>query len=240
MSAFTLVTSRRSRQQSRRPLRVNTEHKSPAQLLSQRGSRDFRRQFPTNYDASGHHAGATSAVPHGAWRGTFKLSNTQTFPQRMKYSAKQPKPIERHSTVTPQKRDCAYCHEDDHHIRDCQKAAAATAKKQAQKRQSKHERSTERFSRAQENLRKQVIAAQQAKIMAQQPVVEEENDTSDSEAESVDEIQVVDNSEQIALLTQQIAEAKANLDCARWADAADIEDEIEELEEHLAKLTSSI
>jgi len=239
MSAFTIVT-RRSRQQPRRPLRVNTEYKSPAQLLSQRGSRDFRHQFPTNYNSSGHHAAATSVAPQGAWRGTFKLSNnTQTFPKRMKYSAKQTRPIERHSTVAPQKRDCAYCHEDDHHIRDCQKAADATAKKQAQKRQSKHERSTERFSRAEENLRKQVIAAQQAKIMAQQPVVEEENDTSDSDAESIDEIQVVDNSEQIALVTQQIAEARANLDCARWADACDIEDEIEELEEQLATLTSS-
>jgi len=240
MATFTLITSNRSHQHPRRTLRVDTEYKSPAQLLSQRGSMDFRRQFPTNYDASRNHAPTTSTGPQGAWRGTFKMSNnTNTFPQRMKYSAKKSGPIERHSTVAPQKRDCAYCHEGDHHIRDCQKAAVATAKKQVHNPQSKHERSIERFSRAEEKLRKQVIAAQQAKIMAQQPVVEEENDTSDSDTESVDEIQVVDNSEQIAVVTKQIAEAKANLHCARWADAADIEDEIEELEEKLATLTST-
>ena len=234
MSAFTLVTSRRSRQQRRTPLRVQTEHKSPAQLIAERGSRDFRRQFPTNHDASGHYA-AVAVAPQGAWKSTFKVNHNAVQPA--------PKQVVRRAKVAPKKAaaatltiECSYCH-GEHHIRTCQRAAYATAKKQAWKRRAKKESAEQRFSRAEERLRQQILAAQMAKKLEQQPVVEENSDSSDSDSdEEEEEIHTVDNSEKIADLEKQIEAKKAEMEGVSWADAADIEDEIDDLEEKLAVL----
>lgn len=235
MSAFTLVTSRRSRQQRRAPLRVNTEYKSPSELIAERGSRDFRRQFPTNHDASGHYA-PVAVAPQGAWKSTLKVNHNavQTAPKQS---------FRRAVKVAPKKAaaatltiECSYCH-DNHHIRDCERAAYATAKKQAWKRRAKKESAEQRFSRAEERLRQQILAAQMAKKLEQQTVVEENSDSSDSDSEEEEEeIHTVDNSEKIADLEKQIEAKKAEMEGVSWADAADIEDEIEDLEEELAAL----
>ena len=236
MSAFTLVTSRRSRQQRRAPLRVHTEHKSPAQLIAERGSRDFRRQFPTNHDASGHYA-AVAVAPQGAWKSTFKVDHNAVQPAS-KQVVRRAKVAPKKAAATPLTIDCSYCH-GDHHIRNCERAAYATAKKQAWKRQSKKERAEQRFSRAEERLRQQILAAQMAKKLAQQPVVEEDSDSSDSDSDEEEEIHTVDNSEKIADLEKQIEAKKAEMEGASWADAADIDDEIDDLEEKLAVLRAN-
>jgi len=232
MATFTLVTSRRSRQQRRAPLRAQTEHKSPAQLIAERGSRDFRRQFPTNHDASGHYAAVTVA-PQGAWKSAFK-ANHNAVQSASKRVARSTAKVAPKNAATPLTIDCSYCHEP-HHIRNCERAASATAKKQGWKSQSNKERAEERFSRAEERLRQQILAAQMAKKLAQQPVVEEDSDSSESDYEEED-AQTVDNSDQIADLEKQIEAKKAGLEGASWADAADIEDEIDDLSEQLAAL----
>ena len=232
MSTFTLVTSRRSRQQRRAPLRVQTEHKSPAQLIAERGSRDFRRQFPTNHDASCHYA-SVAVAPQGAWKSAFKANHNAVQPASKRVVRSTAKVAPKNAEAKPLTIDCSYCHEP-HHIRNCERAAHATAKKQAWNRQSKKERAEQRFSRAEERLRQQILAAQMAKKLSQQPVVEESSDSSDSDCE--DEIQTVDNSDQIADLEKQIEVKKAGLEGASWADAADIEDEIDDLAEQLAAL----
>lgn len=234
MATFTLVTSRRSRQQRRAPLRVQTEHKSPAQLIAERGSRDFRRQFPTNHDAAGHYA-AVAVAPQGAWKSAFKANHNAVQPASKQVVRSTAKVAPKKAAATTMTIDCSYCH-GDHHIRNCERASYATAKKQAWKRQSKKERAEQRFSRAEERLRQQILAAQMAKKLAQQPVVEEDSDSSDSDSDEEDEIHTVDNSEKIADLEKQIEAKKAEMEGVSWADAADIEDEIDDLEEKLAVL----
>ena len=132
-------------------------------------------------------------------------------------------------------RPCAYCKEFGHHIRYCEKAAAATAKKQEWKRREKARRAEEKKALAEERLRQQILAAQEAKLLAQQPVVEEESESSDSDDDDVEEV-TVSNDEKIADLEKQIEAKKAAMEGASWADAADIEDEIDDLEEELATL----
>mgnify|MGYP001392886574 CR=1 FL=1 len=57
----------------------------------------------------------------------------------------------------------------------------------------------------------------------------------DSDDDGVEEV-TVSNDEKIAALEKQIEAKKAAMEGASWADAADIEDEIDDLEEELATL----
>ena len=198
---------------------------------------EFRRQFPTHHDAENHYAGSAAAAPQGAWGQKLRLNTTapQDFAVRYKRAQKgtqcrvAPKP-------EANQRPCAYCKELGHHIRYCEKAAAATAKKQEWKRREKARRAEEKKALAEERLRKQILAAQEAKLLAQQPVVEEESDSSDSDYEEEEVSVTVNNDEKIAALEKQIEAKKAAMEGASWADAADIEDEIDDLEEELATL----
>ena len=127
--------------------------------------------------------------------------------------------------------ECAYCHEHGHHIRNCQKAVDATARKQQSRFVARQKQAEDKLNRAEERLRQKVIAAQQASQLAQQPVVVEEED-SDSDTDS--ECEVVDSQVKIAQIENLIASKKMQLKTTKsWADRTDLSEEIEELEEEL-------
>lgn len=232
MATFTLVTSRRSR----RPNRGYSRSQVRPQQTMPTTRDEFRRQFPTHHDAENHYAGtAAAASPQGSWGRKLRV-NTNS-PRDCSVRRPQKSTSHRVSPV-PQvnQRACAYCKEDGHHIRHCEKAAAATAKKQEWKRQEKARRTEEKFNLAEERLRKQILAAQEAKLLEQQPVVEEESDSSDSDYEEEEVSVTVNNDEKIAGILAKIAELRKSAHGASWADAADIDDEIDDLEEELEKL----
>ncbi len=234
MATFTLVTNRRSR----RPNRGYSRSQVRPQQTMPTTRDEFRRQFPTHHDAENHYAGtAAAAAPQGSWG--RKLRVNANAPQN--FAVRRPQKSTSSPTVSPasqvNQRACAYCKEDGHHIRHCEKAAAATAKKQEWKRREKARRAEEKKALAEERLRKQILAAQEAKLLAQQPAVEEESD-SESDCEDED-VQTVDNSDQIADLEKQIEVKKAEMKGGSWADVADIEDEIDDLEEELAVLRAN-
>ena len=234
MATFTLVTSRRSS----RPNRGYSRPQVRPQQTMPSTREEFRRQFPTHHDAENHYAGSAATAPQGAWGQKLRLNTTAPQDFAIRYKRAQ-KGTQRRVAPTPQvnQRPCAYCKEFGHHIRYCQKAAAATAKKQEWKRREKARRAEEKNALAEERLRKQILAAQEAKLLAQQPVVEEESDSSDSDDDEPEEVSVtVNNDEKIAALEKQIKAKTAEMEGASWADAADIEDEIEDLEEELATL----
>lgn len=232
MATFTLVTNRRSR----RPNRGYSRSQVRPQQTMPTTRDEFRRQFPTHHDAENHYAGS-AAAPQGSWGKKLMLNAQQDFAVRHRRSQKS---TQCRVAPTPQvnKRPCAYCKEDGHHIRHCEKADAATAKKQVWKRQEKARRAEEKFNLAEERLRKQILAAQEVKNLVQQPVMDEDSDSSESdyETEAEEVIVTVNNDEKIAGILAKIAELRKSAHGASWADSADIDDEIDELEEELEKL----
>ena len=234
MATFTLVTNRRSR----RPNRGYSRSQVRPQQTMPTTRDEFRRQFPTHHDAENHYAGtAAAAAPQGSWG--RKLRVNPNAPQN--FAVRRPQKSTSHCvSPVPQvnQRACAYCKEDGHHIRHCEKAAAATAKKQEWKRREKARRAEEKKALAEERLRKQILAAQEAKLLAQQPAVEEESDSESDYEEETEEV-TVNNDEKIAALEKQIEVKKAEMKGGSWADVADIEDEIDDLEEELAVLRAN-
>lgn len=229
MATFTLVTSRRSR----RPNRGYSRPQVRPQQTMPDSRAEFRRQFPTHHDAENHYATPAAAAPQGSWG--QKLRVNTNAPQV--FAARRPqKGTQNRVSPAPQvnQRPCAYCKEDGHHIRHCEKAAAATAKKQEWKRREKARRAEEKKALAEERLRQRILAAQEAKNLTQQPAVEEDSDTSSDEDEPEDV--TVNNDEKIANLLAKIAELREKAHSASWADAADIDDEIDDLEEELANM----
>ena len=232
MSTFTLVTNRRSR----RPNRDTSRHQPRRQQNMPTTRTEFRRQFPTHHDRENHYAPA-AAAPRGAWGQKLRVNTSENAEFAAKYRRAQNRTQPRAAPATAiNSRPCAYCKEDGHHIRYCQKAAAATAKKQEWKRKEKARRAAEKKNLAEERLRQRILAAQQTEILAQQPVVEEESDSSsDSDNEEQPETSL-SRDDQIAELVAKIAELRKEEKNASWADAADLEDEIEELEAKLDDL----
>ena len=233
MSTFTLVTNRRSRRPNR-----DTSRPQPRRQQNMPTTRtEFRRQFPTHHDRENHYAAVPTAAPQGAWGQKLRVNTSGHAEVAVKYRRAQNGTQPRVAPATVSNgRPCAYCKEYGHHIRYCQKAADATAKKQTWKRKEKARRAAEKQNLAEERLRQRVLAAQQAKILAQQPVVEEESDSSsDSDCEEQPETSL-SRDDEIAELVAKIAELQKSAENASWADAADIDDEIDDLEEKLADL----
>ena len=231
MATFTLVTNRRSS----RPNRGYSRSQVRPQQTMPTSRDEFRRQFPTHHDAENHYA-APAAAAQGAWGQKLRLNTTAPQDFAVRYRRAQ-KGTQHRVSPAPKvnQRPCAYCKEDGHHIRHCEKAAAATAKKQEWKRREKARRAEEKKALAEERIRKQILAAQEAKLLAQQPVVEEESDSSDSDYEEQPETSR-NRDDQIAELVAKITELRKEEKNASWADAADLEDEIEELEAKLDDL----
>ena len=196
---------------------------------------EFRRQFPTHHDRENHYAAVPAAAPQGAWGQKLRVNTSGPAEFAAKYRRAQngTQPRVAPPTVS-NSRPCAYCKEIGHHIRYCQKAAAATAKKQEWKRKEKARRAAEKKNLAEERLRQRILAAQQAEILAQQPVVEEESDSSSEEEDEPET--TLSRDDEIAELLAKIAELQKSAENVSWADAADIDDEIDDLEEKLADL----
>tara|TARA_Y100000591_G_scaffold333082_1_gene373531 strand:+ start:1487 stop:2251 length:765 start_codon:yes stop_codon:yes gene_type:complete len=231
MATFTLVTNRRSC----RPNKGYSRPQVRPQQTMPTSRDDFRRQFPTHHDAENHYAAPAAAAPNGAWARKLRVNASASAEVRNSRPTQKPSQSRMTTIHVANKLPCAYCKEYGHHIRYCEKAAAATAKKQEWKRKEKARRATERQNLAEERLRQRVLAAQQAKILAQQPVVEEESDSSDSDYEEQPETSL-SRDDQIAELLAELAELQKSAENASWADAADIDDEIDDLEEKLADL----
>ena len=198
---------------------------------------EFRRQFPTHHDAENHYAAVPAAAPQGAWGQKLRVNTSGPADFARKYRGAQKTQTRVTPATVTNSRPCAYCKEYGHHIRYCEKAAAATAKKQEWKRKEKARRAAEKHQFAEERLRQRILAAQQEKILSQQPVVEEESDYSSDEDAQPEEVTVtLSRGQKISELLAKIAELRKKEKNASWADAADIEDEIEELEEKLYDL----
>tara|TARA_B100001063_G_scaffold246593_1_gene286480 strand:+ start:1279 stop:1962 length:684 start_codon:yes stop_codon:yes gene_type:complete len=198
---------------------------------------EFRRQFPTHHDTENHYAAVPAAAPQGAWGQKLRVNTSGPADFARKYRGAQKTQTRVAPATVTNSRPCAYCKEYGHHIRHCEKAAAATAKKQEWKRKEKSRRAAEKHQFAEERLRQRILVAQQEKIIAQQPVVEEESDySSDDDAQSEEVTATLSRDEEIAELLAKIAELRKEEKNASWADAADIDDEIDDLEEKLAEL----
>ena len=224
MSEFTLVINRRAQKnRSRYTQKCGQPNRQTVPTHTY-----FRQDFPLHHDSVGQYAGKTVQV-QGAWRTNMKVNTTEVvdLPRRQQ----KVRPSSNKKGI-----ECAYCHEHGHHIRNCQKAVDATARKQQSRFAARQKQAEDKLNRAEERLRQKVIAAQQASQLAQQPVVvEEENSDSDSDTDS--QCEVVDSQVKIAHIENLIASKKLELKTTKsWADRTDLSEDIDELEEELAGL----
>lgn len=243
---FTIVS--RGRRNTRRPNRQENRRRAPVPQMEEYGSRGFKKSFPTLH-ADGLRCTAVTSSPAGAWgRGAPRVSNKQVTE------------VKKTVMVTPTKKPafagiCAYCKESGHHIRNCAKAQRATARKMARqqaeqqrKRQMKAERKEEARRWFQERLRQQILRAEAEKVARQQFIQPEETDSDSSSDEEEDEDIVVGpghlhaswEEKRAAKIVSTIESKKAEMTGVSWADAADLEDEIEALEDELEALRDNI
>lgn len=226
MAEFTLVINRRAQKNRSR----YTQKRRQPNRQTVPTHTYFRQDFPVHHDSVGQYAGKTVQV-QGAWRTNMKVNTTEVveLPRRQQNV----RPSSNKKGI-----ECAYCHEHGHHIRNCQKAADATARKQQSRSAVQQKQAEDKLNRAEERLRQKVIAAQQASQLAQQPVVvEEENSDSDSDSDTDSECEVVDSQVKIAQIENLIASKKLELKTTKsWADRTDLSEDIDELEEELAGL----
>ena len=237
---FTLVS--RGRRNTRRPNRQENRRRAPAPQMEEYGSRSFKKSFPTLH-ADGLRCAAVTSSPAGAWgRGALRVSNKQVTE------------VKKTVMVTPTKKPafagiCAYCKESGHHIRNCVKAQRATARKMARqqaeqqrKRQMRAKKKEEAHRLAEERLRQQILKAEAEKIAKEQFIQPEETDSDSSSEEEEDEEEIVVSEQAETFLWKEkraaeiistIESKKAEMNGVSWADAADLEDDIEALEDEL-------
>ena len=219
MAEFTLVINRRA-QKNRS---CYTQKCRLPRIKEVPTHTDFCNNFPVHHDSAGQYAGKAVQV-QGAWRNNMKVNTDDVVD--LPHRKQKVRPSSNKKGI-----ECAYCHENGHHIRNCQKAVDATARKQQSRFVARQKQAEDKLNRAEERLRQKVIAAQQASQLAQQPVVVEEED-SDSDTDS--ECEVVDSQVKISQIENLIASKKLELKTTKsWADRTDLSEEIEELEEEL-------
>ena len=219
MATFTLHVNR-----SRTSRPVHRRQAPPS-----RANRNFRHQFPTLRGfISDHQLAGVQHAPLGSWNSTLQVNNAAVTEFPKKYHRQPQKPVAR---SVQRVLECAYCHEN-HHIRDCVRAADGRARKEQKRRDAKNAQKAEKKRRAEERLRQQILAAQQAKMAAEAEKSASESEDSDSESE---EESATDS--KIAQLKQKINEKQALLDQATdWSVIGELEEEIEDLEEKLSAL----
>ena len=131
------------------------------QTAPSRSNRDFRHQFPTLHTSEQQFKGSYHA-PQGSWKSTLKVNNAAVTEFPKKYHRQTQKPVA--NSAQREVVECAYCHED-HHIRDCVRAAEGRARKARNRRDAKNAQKAERKRLAEERLRARILAAQQAKML---------------------------------------------------------------------------
>ena len=199
------------------------------QAVPSRSNRDFRHQFPTLHTSEQQFKGSHH-TPQGSWKSTLKVNNTAVTEFPKKYHRQTQKPVA--NSVQRIVLECAYCHEN-HHIRDCVRAADGRARKEQKRRDAKKAQKERRKRLAEERLRLRILAAQQAKTLKEAEKLASESEESDSEWE--EEESATDS--KITQLKQKINEKQSLLDQATdWIVIGELEEEIEDLEEELAAL----
>ena len=136
--------------------------------------------------------------------------------------------------------ECSYCHEQGHHIKNCQKASDATARKQNTKQSKRQQYSQLKKSRAVERLRQQVIDSQQyCQISPENPPISKISNPNGPPHTILEvtkwknESTCDDTIDQITLKKQIQEKEDLMKTLTRWADKCDLQEEIDELDEQL-------
>ena len=193
-----------------------TQHRS-SKPIEYRGSKKYNNQFPS-----------LSQVKPRSQQTWGPSTNKTTYKRSYNEKAVEPKKFQSKCSAI----ECAYCHEQGHHIKNCQKAADATARKQNAKQSNRQQKFQLKKSRAVERIREQVIASQQyCQISIENPP--NVSNSEDLETEVSNPV-TTENEVTKSDIENQIQEKKDLMKTLKsWADKCDLQEEIDELEQLL-------
>jgi hypothetical protein len=185
--------------------------------IEYRGSKKYNNQFPS-----------LSQVKPRSQQTWGPSTNKTTYKRSYNEKAVEPKKFQSKCSAI----ECAYCHEQGHHIKNCQKAADATARKQNAKKSNRQQKFQLKKSRAVERIREQVIASQQyCQISIENPP--NVSNSEDLETEVSNPV-TTENEVTKSDIENQIQEKKDLMKTLKsWADKCDLQEEIDELEQLL-------
>jgi len=185
--------------------------------IEYRGSKKYNNQFPS-----------LSQVKPRSQQTWGPSTNKSTYKRSYNEKAVEPKKFQSKCSAI----ECAYCHEQGHHIKNCQKAADATARKQNAKKSNRQQKFQLKKSRAVERIREQVIASQQyCQISIENPP--SVSNSEDLETEVSNPV-TTENEVTKSDIENQIQEKKDLMKTLKsWADKCDLQEEIDELEQLL-------
>jgi len=185
--------------------------------IEYRGSKKYNNQFPS-----------LSQVKPRSQQTWGPSTNKTTYKRSYNEKAVEPKKFQSKCSAI----ECAYCHEHGHHIKNCQKAADATARKQNAKKSNRQQKFQLKKSRAVERIREQVIASQQyCQISIENPP--SVSNSEDLETEVSNPV-TTENEVTKSDIENQIQEKKDLMKTLKsWADKCDLQEEIDELEQLL-------
>ena len=185
--------------------------------IEYRGSKKYNNQFPS-----------LSQVKPRSQQTWGPSTNKTTYKRSYNEKAVEPKKFQSKCSAI----ECAYCHEQGHHIKNCQKAADATARKQNAKKSNRQQKFQLKKSRAVERIREQVIASQQYCQIS----IENSPNVSNSEDLETEVSNPVTTENEVTKsdIENQIQEKKDLMKTLKsWADKCDLQEEIDELEQLL-------
>jgi hypothetical protein len=185
--------------------------------IEYRGSKKYNNQFPS-----------LSQVKPRSQQTWGPSTNKTTYKRSYNEKAVEPKKFQSKCSAI----ECAYCHEQGHHIKNCQKAADATARKQNAKQSNRQQKFKLKKSRAVERIREQVIASQQYCQIS----IENHPSVSNSEDLETEVSNPVTTENEVTKsdIENQIQEKEDLMKTLkRWADKCDLQEEIDELEQLL-------
>ena len=185
--------------------------------IEYQGSKKYNNQFPS-----------LSQVKPRSQQTWGPSTNKTTYKRSYNEKAVEPKKFQSKCSAI----ECAYCHEQGHHIKNCQKAADATARKQNAKKSNRQQKFQLKKSRAVERIREQVIASQQyCQISIENPP--SVSNSEDLETEVSNPV-TTENEVTKSDIENQIQEKKDLMKTLKsWADKCDLQEEIDELEQLL-------
>tara|TARA_B110000211_G_scaffold223791_1_gene274119 strand:+ start:1228 stop:1821 length:594 start_codon:yes stop_codon:yes gene_type:complete len=193
-----------------------TQHRS-SKPIEYQGSKKYNNQFPS-----------LSQVKPRSQQTWGPSTNKTTYKRSYNEKAVEPKKFQSKCSAI----ECAYCHEQGHHIKNCQKAADATARKQNAKKSNRQQKFQLKKSRAVERIREQVIASQQYCQIS----IENSPNVSNSEDLETEVSNPVTTENEVTKsdIENQIQEKKDLMKTLKsWADKCDLQEEIDELEQLL-------
>ena len=200
---------------------------SKVQPIVYQGSKKYNNQFPSLSQVKPRSQQTWGPIANSKGRGGGKIW-PRDFQQTGSYNKKAVEPKKFQSKCSTI--ECAYCHEQGHHIKNCQKAADATARKQNAKQSNRQQKFQLKKSRAVERIREQVIASQQyCQISIENPP--SVSNSEDLETEVSRTLNIFVTKSDIENQIQEKEDLMKTL--KRWADKCDLQEEIDELEQLL-------